>query len=1007
MLLYVGLAYFSTRAPDLWPEWILPPAVGFAIGFVLPSLVAPVLEHLAPTATTPISHAAWWPALVGLLVFMAPAVSFNLGARSLTGVVPGLRCDGRWGLAMMATGCGVTAFFARTAWLALGGSALSIVPALTLAACGVLYMFGRALDSTDRFPTLLAPVAVAMATVLGVATMAVETLWVAGIGFAALIIDVLFAIRVASHRTVISGASPTVDGVSSSSARPQTLAELEARARTPEFQPSPSYIEAKAYLQKDAKEGTRWLALHGPSGAGKSAAATRLIADMRALHPDTRVLSGNCRSNAQPYQPFHDALGDIWESMSTPGPQATASGLDTVLQELVGAIVPYWSLLSGIGHPSATSPGAAGEFYSAVTASLKRLARKQPIILFLDNLQWIDEGSAALLRHLHQRMPPGGDTRLTVLLCARDQTPFQTSGIGDCVMQLNTPSRVEQVSILTEAFSIEASSAQRIVDALGVLGDEPGGLFWLFQSVRELASAGTLQPTDRGFAFRNDADSLPVPADLRRTLAEKLHASNDQKLILRSAALLGEMFSVTTLAESLELDRLELLETLRQLEQTAHLVCDVPNDDDRYAFSSAFMFETVRDELVEPRVAGQRPPKLIQELHSRIATALERRGDPKLVFALARHWSLAGDRHAAKSFDSCLLAVRQARAAFTFDEARRWLSLAEHSAQVAGKPFDAALEKLRIDCDESHVTGLNRAATAESAWQLVEHRAHPEHALLVLAARSCYDASRDTGKPIWCDRGVALSRRIIASSEISLEQAAGYHLLGVSLPLRHADERLTALQKGLTLVESDPSDDLTRIALEAKLLSSLGEQLSYGDADDRAAARTYFERGLEIRTSRGLIDLPGQARAHGGLGRLALCEEPPDYDAARIHFVEDLRLSESIDDAAGVSMSHGALARCDRAAGDFAAAAEHLRGAREAAHATKDVYFAVIGQLELALDIKNEPAADGFGRELIAMMERDTLPPSCTGELLRILANVDADWAKAITDRLRSSEVAV
>jgi hypothetical protein len=908
---------------------------------------------------------------------------------------------------MMATGCGVTAFFARTAWLALGASALSIVPALTVAACAVMYMFGRALDSTDRFPTMLAPVAVGFATVLGVATMAVEWQWIAGIGFAALVIDALFGLRVALRRSAISKSASNGNATPATSSRPQTLAELEARARSPEFQPSPSYTEAKAYLQQGDAAATRWLALHGPSGAGKSAAASRLIADLRALHPDARVLSGNCRSNAPPYQPFHDALGEIWESKTTPGPQATASGLDSVLQELVGAIVPYWSLLSGFGHASGTSPGAAGEFYSAVTASLKRLARKQPVILFLDNLQWIDEGSAALLRHLHQRLPPGGDTHLTVLLCARDQTPFQTSGIGDCVMPLNTPSRVEQVAILTEAFGIEPSSAQRIVDALGVLGDEPGGLFWLFQSVRELASAGTLQPTERGFAFRDDAESLPVPADLRRTLAEKLHASNDQKLILRSAALLGEVFSVTTLAETLELDRLELLETLRQLEQTAHLVCDVPNDDDRYAFSSAFMFETVRDELVAPRVAGQRPPKLIQELHSRIASALERRGDPKLIFALARHWSLAGDRHAAKSFDCCLLAARQARAAFTFDEARRWLSLAERSAQIAGKPFDAALEKLRIDCDESHVTGLNRAATAESAWQLVEHRTHPDHALLVLGARSCYDASRDTGKPIWCERGVALSRRIIASSQVPLEQAAGYHLLGVSLPPRHADERLAALQKGLTLVESDPSDDLTRIALEAKLLSSLGEQLSYGDADDRAAARTYFERGLEIRTSRGLTDLPGQARAHGGLGRLALREEPPDYDAARVHFVEDLRLSESIDDAAGVSMSHGALARCDRAAGDFEAAAEHLRGARDAAHATKDVYFAVIGQLELALEMKNEPAAKGFGRELIAMMERDALPPSCAGELLRILAAVDTDWAKAIADRLRSSEVAV
>jgi tetratricopeptide (TPR) repeat protein len=544
-----------------------------------------------------------------------------------------------------------------------------------------------------------------------------------------------------------------------------------------------------------------------------------------------------------------------------------------------------------------------------------------------------------------------------------------------------------------------------------VLGEEPGGLFWLFQAVSEMAAAEWFEATPQGFAFRAGAKpALPVPAELRTALIEKLRASGEHQLILESAALLGEVFSVNTLAAALNLDRLELLQRLRSLEQSAHIVSDLPDDEDGYAFSSAFMFETVRDELGISSTAARRPSKLVQELHARVAAAIEASGDEKSAYALARHWSMAGARHAAKSFTHCRKASRQARDVFAFDESRRWLTLAEQAARTLGEPFDAALEQLRIDCEESHVRGRDRSATAERAWQLVSEQSDVPHDVLVVAARACYDAYRDTGLAAWHERAVSLARRIIDVSTDALEKAAGHHLLGVSLPIAGATERLAALRQGLTLVEAEACNEPASASLEARLLGSLGEALSYGETADRTAARECFERSLDLRVSRNLGDLPGQARAHGGLGRLALSDDPPDYGRARKHFVEDLRISETIDDSAGISMSHCSLGRCDRAAGDMAGAARHFAQAFETARSVKDRCFAMIGKLELAIDMKRADEAQQLGRELLEMSKRDALPASCVDELLRVLfadgSIADTDWAKSLIATVNSKEVA-
>jgi hypothetical protein len=200
----------------------------------------------------------------------------------------------------------------------------------------------------------------------------------------------------------------------------------------------------------------------------------------------------------------------------------------------------------------------------------------------------------------------------------------------------------------------------------------------------------------------------------------------------------------------------------------------------------------------------------------------------------------------------------------------------------------------------------------------------------------------------------------------------------------------------------EPTDD-NRLR-QARVLDSLAEQLARGTPTEQAEARGRFERSLAIRREGGLGDLPGQARALGGLGRLNLVSDPPDYVAAARYLAEDLHLSEEIGDAVGQSMCHTLLGRCERALGHWDAALSHFRQAQQAAPGVKDQLFAKAGMLDVALVLGRQEEAAAIGRDLLAQAEAGPMPALCADEIARVVAlHADAlrdGWGPALVDRL-------
>ncbi len=426
-----------------------------------------------------------------------------------------------------------------------------------------------------------------------------------------------------------------------------------------------------ASARRVAAGGGRELVLvSGEAGQGKT---TLVGAAARAAHEEGAcVLFGHCEEDlATPYQLFAEALGHFF-----------AHADEGEFNDVLMAYGPEWArLVPGLADrfpslpPSKATDGDAERYllFAAAAGLLAEVSKGHPVVLVLDDLQWADSGSLALLRHLGASEQ---DMRVLVLATFRDRELANAPDLRETLGRLHRHPGVTRVELagLSQAgvADLIESMSGRALDPFGhelagtVHRETDGNPFFVTEVLRHLHDTGTIQRDDAGRWVGDAAISDPnlLPASVREVIGARVTGLGEAAgPVLSTAAVIGRDFDLALLSRAVGRPADVVVGILDQA-GAASLVHEVGDEPGRYRFSHALVQRIIYDDLGPTRRAA---------LHETVARALDDlcggRPGPR-VGELARHWGNAAQpanleaaiRYTRQAADAALASLAPAEA---------------------------------------------------------------------------------------------------------------------------------------------------------------------------------------------------------------------------------------------------------------------------------------------------------------------------------------------------------
>ena len=477
----------------------------------------------------------------------------------------------------------------------------------------------------------------------------------------------------------------------------------------------------------------------GEAGIGKSRLLQELcrLADARGF----LVLEGRAAEFEQdiPFGVIVDALNDYVGSLEP----HLFRALDTQAVQELASIFPSLSVLAET-DAIARADASRYRVHYALRALLERLARRQAILLALDDLHWADAASFEVIAHVLRRF---NGPLLTGL--AFRHAPSRLAAALETSSREGFASRLEPAPLnRTEARALlDPGTDPALREELYL--ESGGNPFYLEQLAR--ADRYPSSPVPLATPHRDEVWTLPpgVIAAIRQELAR---LSSDRRRLLEAGAVAGESFDPSLLAAIAEVDEQETLVALDEL-----LEVDLVRPT---AVPRSFRF---RHPIVRRVVYDAAPGGWRIGAHTRAAGALASRhaGGTELAHHLARSASVGDQRAIAQ-----LIATSRSTGPRAPLTAGRWLLsavgllppgsverrvalLAEAGALLtSGAAYDealASLDEALSAAPRDHVE-LRAGLIAQRA-QARRRAGHPftSRSELELALQSLEDRSDETG----------------------------------------------------------------------------------------------------------------------------------------------------------------------------------------------------------------------------------------------------------------------
>ena len=385
-------------------------------------------------------------------------------------------------------------------------------------------------------------------------------------------------------------------------------------------------------LLRDSACAGKFVLIEGEGGIGKTRLAQEFI---RASATLALVGQGRELEMTLPYQPWIEALRGWLQQ----GELQNAPGKPTLLAVLQASLAPVWldevsrllPELSG-SRPAAGNLERAAEearLWEGVRQLLLLLAARQPLVIFLDDLQWVDASSLGLLGYLVRQNPgpavsflgaarqfyPNSPAAKNSALVAFVQASLRENRLARLLLARLSPEVAKDAAIQEIVRRISPQTTGDLAEWL--VKTSEGNPYILTELLREAVRRqiqslqGMLDPAAALADFMTSPTPL-VPQTVYSLIQARLgKLSEAARRVLDAAVAAGREFEFEVVALAAGLSEAAALDALDEL-KAAGLV--LPGRGTRLVFDHSLTMEVAYREVGETRH---------RLLHRRIAEALE------------------------------------------------------------------------------------------------------------------------------------------------------------------------------------------------------------------------------------------------------------------------------------------------------------------------------------------------------------------------------------------------
>ena len=417
-------------------------------------------------------------------------------------------------------------------------------------------------------------------------------------------------------------------------------------------------------LEQSAKEALKGngnaVVISGEAGIGKTRLAKELVS--YAKSQNFKVLEFHClQESSMPLWPVRKVLEELFNISKQDTPEVRRNKISKIVEETAPEFLETISIIDNIIAGLSIIPAfstrekfetdssslklffeSAGEL-AVLSQLLAALSKRQPIILFLDNLHFADSSTLKLFQDLART---SHESRFLLVGTYRQEALAKTAE-GLCPPFLDFVERTKSGG-LCERIVLKRltkdDSSFLISNILGIdnyllatriYKETEGNPFFIIETLKFLINKKLLKIVDDKWNLAEDINDLQIPPRIHDMISRRISIlQEEERDVLDCASTIGEEFSSDMIEAITGLNRLKLLKKLNTVERKYQLIHSF---DGLYRFDHAKIREILYQEMSN---------ELRREYHSLIAEQLEKKFQNNLdevLNQLAYHYYKSGN----------------------------------------------------------------------------------------------------------------------------------------------------------------------------------------------------------------------------------------------------------------------------------------------------------------------------------------------------------------------------